>query len=379
MKCPFLYIPNGYVDYHCFKVPGSTCRYFCSDGYRATHSRNSSNIEFEDIRIGRVQCTTSATWESPLNVYSLCEKVRCPSTIPNGIISTGCIPEYNRYCRYSCNNGFIRTSSKLADMVCTYDGQWLMTDSSHSGSQDACRREYEVCPASIQNGSVDRYCIRTDGKSSSFTCDAGCKRISNVTSLTCTNGTWDHNTDLLCTDCQRCSLHIPNGWIVSKNCNANTDCDYECSSTYEKNTNVTKLSCSETNEWGPTTNWSMSSDLKKLCIPLRCPSEIPNGRILYTKTCKTPIFRSVCGVECGTGYKRNITNVMCKDSFLITGGWEMHWTVDGSRVYPHTFCINSSQCPVLDLPHASLEASCTRNPGDVCSYECDEGYRLVNQ
>ena len=268
----------------------------------------------------------------------------------------------------------------MSNVRCSYDGQWVVPSGGSAGSPDACVSESEVCPAYIRNGSFERECIKVEGQSCSFSCNNGCKRISNVTTLTCNNGTWDIEPDVLCTDCQRCSLDIPGGWIVSGNCYANSDCDYGCYFTHDKNKNVSTLTCSETTEWVYSTKTSEFASVNDLCIPRRCSSEIPNGHIVYSSSCSTPKAGSVCGVQCDIGYYNSIiSRISCHASLHLNGEVEMYWSSDGTRISPHMFCINSNQCPFIALPHASLESSCTRNPGNVCSYTCNEGYRSTNQ
>ena len=206
----------------CKRNPGEVCTFFCDVGFSATNASNTgylNNVQFippYSSGSNRIECTSSSTWEKLLS--SLCEKNQCPNTIPHGSISTSCSKGYNDYCGYSCYSGFsafIRSgfSAFESNLRCNSSGQWALPTT----SRDVCVRESEFCPADIRNCSFGSKCIGYEGQNCWYSCDTGCRKNPNVFGVTCNNRTWNVDTDLLCTDCQRCSLHIPNGWIISNN------------------------------------------------------------------------------------------------------------------------------------------------------------------
>ena len=197
--------------------------------------------------------------------------------------------------------------------------------------------------------------------------------------LTCSNRTWNVDTDSLCTNCRRCNLSIPGGWIDPYGCYDDTNCIYRCDFMYVKNSNISRLKCSDTNEWVPSTPSAEFSSVNDLCIPKLCSSEIPNGHLLYSNSCSTPNVGYVCGVQCDIGYNGNVSNITCQSSQYLNGEVEIYWSMNGTHISPHSLCFNSKQCAFDVIPHGSLDTSCTRNPGDACSYACEKGYRSTDQ
>ena len=365
-RCPAT--PEVILDHSCHRKHNETCSFTCEMGYKPTNISQPNNVT----------CTTSSAWDKPLS--SLCEKLKCPATIPHGNISTICSREYNTEClEFKCDNGYIRGSSleyKFLSLKCNA-GHWEWLQSS---ALDFCVNEDVLCPSAIKNGHFNR-CRRREGYSCYYNCDGGCKRHS--VSVTCHNKTWDTNTDMLCTECIPCNLTIPHGSINGETCYGGKDCWYTCDNemTYAKNENITQVVCSNsTNTWLPSipsANFSSESDL---CIARRCSTNIPNGHLLASCS---PMVGSICRYKCDSGYHGDVSEITClsghKEIMYSRLSWKSEvftlWSVDERKL-----CTNSQQCPLVNIPNGYLDQACRRNPGDVCSFTCQKYvYRPVNQ
>ena len=86
------------LDPSCHRTYNVACSYTCKTGYQPTNTSDGNYVT----------CTTSSAWDRPLS--SLCEKPKCPATIPHGNISSQyCSREYNKVCRYySCDSGYVK-------------------------------------------------------------------------------------------------------------------------------------------------------------------------------------------------------------------------------------------------------------------------------
>ena len=337
----------------------------------ATHPSNSTGIY--GLEQGTIKCTSSSTWENP--VSSLCEEIRCPRTIANGNMSTKCSRLiHDGPCEYYCSNGYVRVSDR-SNLECDRNGQWVLLGFSASKSSSFCVRETELCPANIQNGSLYYKCIRTEGNACSYACDDGCKSNPKAAFLaTCSNRTWSVDGEQLCIDCRRCNLHIPGGRVISRDCYANSNCSYECDYAYEKISNITSIKCSDTHKWVPSIPLATFSSVNEFCIPKLC-SEIPNGQILKSDSCQTPKDGAICTVQCDDHFHGNISHITCQALQKSNGEVDMYWRMNGTRVSPLSVCTNNNQCPIDGIPHATLEQSCTRKAGDTCNFTCDAGFQ----
>ena len=308
---------------------------------------------------------------------SLCEKLKCPATIPHGHISTFCSRNFNSYCYdYVCDSGYVLTS-RHRTLKCNATGQWEWW--LQYSTRDFCVNETDLCPGDIKNGLLDSSCERNEGDRCSFSCDDGCKKYSNTYTLTCNNRNWDVDTDLLCTDCLQCNHTVPHGSINMANCYAGRQCTYSCDSNlrHAKNENITSVTCSNaTNSWVPSNPSSVITTENDLCLARHCSTSIPNGHLL--SSCSAEVG-SVCRYKCDLDYHGNVSEIYCLSKSRYTGTYlwsieiDTYWSIDKRQL-----CTNSKQCPLYSIPHGSLDAACTRNPGDVCRYTCEYGYRSTH-
>ena len=340
----------------CQRHANETCSYTCTTGSSKPYN---------------VTCTSYATWDKPLS--SLCEKIKCPSKIPNGSISTICSREYKTiYDHYYCNSGFLHPSG-WTKLICNSSGLW---EWNNDLKRDFCLKETDLCPSVIKNGAISVSCDRYKGGTCLFWCDSGCKENSHYGAVTCQNGTWDPDTDVLCTDCVQCKGAIPHGYIDMGNCYAGKTCSYDCNNNlqYVKNEHITAVICSNTtNRWEPSTS---STDLPQA---RRCTTRIPNGHFPSSCSANVGLF---CRYNCNVGYHRNFPEVYCRSSNRWSSLADRYpwindiitfWSVD-----KQTHCTNSQQCPLEDIPNGKLDADCERNPDDICPYTCDDGYRAMH-
>ena len=347
----------------CHRSHNETCSYTCKQGYQPTNSSDGNYVT----------CTTSSAWDRPLSL--LCEKLKCPTTIPHGTISKFCSREYNSWCDYyNCDSGYVKPSN-YQTLVCNASGHWNWWLLGSSG--DFCVSENDLCPGQIKNGRLKTPCGRTEGDRCSFSCDDGCKTNSDIYKLTCHNKTWDADTDTLCTDCLQCNHTFPRGSVGMQNCYAGQQCSYVCTNDmrYAKNENITSITCSNmTNTWVSSDQSFTSTAEDEFCLPRRCSSNIPNGHFLSSCTAEVGSF---CRYKCDADFIGNVSEIYCGSKSSFTFGNEVitYWSVKDMR----QLCTNSKQCPLESIPGGSLDQACTRNPGDVCSYTCDYGYRPTHR
>ena len=355
------------LDQSCQRHHNETCSYTCKTGYKSTDTFEHKNVT----------CGTSSVWDKPLS--SLCEKIKCPATIPHGNISTICSREYNTNCRYYyCDSGYPHPSDWPA-LTCNSRGQWEW-EWMQSSTRSFCLNEGDLCPGVIRNGSFGIGCNRKEGDMCSFSCDGGCKRNFNIL-LTCHNKTWDFDTDRLCTDCVKCNRTIPNGSINMGSCYARQNCSYSCDNDlkYVKNKNITSLTCSNaTNGWvlsSPSFDLSAENDL---CLARRCTTYIPNGHLL--SSCSAEVG-STCSYKCDVDYFGNASKIECQsrlryklNEYPLQTEIVTYWSVDEQQL-----CTNSKQCPLDWIPYGLLDRTCRRNPGDICLYTCEYGYHPSKQ
>ena len=353
------------MDQFCQRNYNETCSFTCNTGYTSRNISEPNNVT----------CTTLSIWDRPLS--SLCERLKCPATIPHGNVSTFCSREYNTYCSYyDCDSGYVLASGNRT-LKCNATGQWewWLQDL----NRDFCINNSGLCPSDIKNGHLETRCGGDEGDRCSFSCDGGCKENPNVNVITCHNKTWDVDTDLLCTDCVQCHHDIPQGSVSMANCYTGQNCSYSCNDElmYAKNENITHVVCSnETNRWMPSIPSPAFTAKNDLCLARRCDTYIPNGHL--SSSCSAEVG-SVCRYTCDLDYHGNESEIYCqsryryKDHSPWTSEVYTYWSVDTRQL-----CTNNKQCPLLDsTPIWSLGQSCSRNPGDVCPYTCAYGYRGI--
>ena len=165
-------------------------------------------------------------------------------------------------------------------------------------------------------------------------------------------------------------------------CYAGQTCSYDCNNNlkYVKNENISAVICSNTtNRWEPSNPSTAFTTENDLCLARHCTTRIPNGHL--SSSCSANVG-SVCRYKCDIGYHPNASEIYCRSrnrrSFLTDPyPWITDiitfWSVDERQL-----CTNSQQCPLEKIPNGKLDAACKRNPGDICLYTCDYGYRATH-
>ena len=176
-------------------------------------------------------------------------------------------------------------------------------------------------------------------------------------------------------------IFIPGRWISNTvTYFLDSNCSYECNYDYKKKSDIKHSTCSDTgNEWVPSAAASDVVTGDDLCVQKQCSSEIPNGHLVYGHACKT--LKVICAIQCNSGYFGNTTNIICHSQLFKNGDVSVYLrsSITGARVEPHLLCTNDTHCPLQENWNGTLGDSCTRTPGDDCSYTCNEGYQSTNQ
>ena len=311
-QCPLDEIPHGKLDPTCKRNPGDVCPYTCNYGYRATYRPSSQTT---------ITCTSSSTWDTSLSF--ICEKIVCPTTIPNG--HTSCYNKnYNDHCyTFYCNSGY-QPSKDYPSLKCNVSSQWEWTTPS---TLEFCIGEEELCPSNIRGGWLSYGCHRTEESMCTYHCSSGCRNETSPYFLTCHNKTWDSDINNLCTQCTttttdapvRCPTRLPGGYVYS-GCDRTplSSCEYYCNTGCSKQ--LTVLQCNSYGEW-------ISSDTACSCTT--CPYSIPNGYISgsYGGYCDFKAG-STCKVKCNAGCTVQYSTAYCD----INGQWELAYYLCDCKV-----------------------------------------------
>lgn len=159
-------------------------------------------------------------------------------------------------------------------------------------------------------------------------------------------------------ECYSTCADIPHGKVAPW-CNeiVINKCKYSCDENYKINEKVgTFVTC----VWGEWTPYRGPWLKEKLCIPITCPTTLPNGEI--SENCPATAG-TTCEYSCATGYQKKVGvhNITCQPS--------TRWTAD-----PHFLCTNDQQCNYEEIPNGDLDLACSRIPGEGCTYTCRLGY-----
>ena len=185
---------------------------------------------------GTITCGSNSNWDKSLS--SLCTKIMCPLAIPNGKIASVCIRDYNRKCySYECSAGHEKPLQTVT-LTCNQSGLW---DWDRERSESPCLNTEDLCPKTIPNGKINRFCDRKHGSKCDFTCDMGCskyKAYDQSRLLLCKdNSEWNEPPLGVCRHCDQtttltpaaCPASILNGGIdPSRKIRFRHECYYVC-------------------------------------------------------------------------------------------------------------------------------------------------------
>ncbi|KAL8598850.1 hypothetical protein ACOMHN_015429 [Nucella lapillus] len=105
-------IPNGQLSTTCDRFPGESCDYTCQSGF----STNPSHLS--------ISCTSSGQWNPSTD--SLCLH-KCPQSVPNGQMGSGCPFLAGSACEVTCDAGFSVVDAALPKVTCGQDGKWSVS------------------------------------------------------------------------------------------------------------------------------------------------------------------------------------------------------------------------------------------------------------
>ena len=226
-QCPYE-IANGELDISCGRFPGSICEYKCYESYMSSDSSRTM-----------ITCGSDSNWDKHLS--SLCKKIVCPLTIPNGEILSVCSHrDYNQKCySYECSAGYEKPGHAVT-LTCNKSSLW---DLDRTRAESPCLNTKDLCPKTFQNGKIDRLCDRKHGSRCDFTCNEGCVKylfFDRPNLLTCKNSSeWDVSPSGTCINCDRttttsstpsCPASISNGQIDPVcNIHSGHECNFVCS------------------------------------------------------------------------------------------------------------------------------------------------------
>ena len=185
IKCP-LFLAHGTIQYPCTRKYGETCSYKCYDPY--TKSPLISSLKCNASRkLDHRDTTGYWEWNKTMDQPCVRKEDFCPSTFPNGNVSSECHRQPGAVCSYTCNPGCDRNTA-VAKIYCRQGqsgGTWLEdTDTLCTN----CIR----CPGSIDNGQVLHSCDRLPFTDCAYTCNYGCFK-ANITTLYCNDdGLWNN-------------------------------------------------------------------------------------------------------------------------------------------------------------------------------------------
>ncbi|XP_053402391.1 P-selectin-like isoform X2 [Mercenaria mercenaria] len=312
-------IENGKLDEDCARTLGETCTYRCNTYLSPTFSDR------------RTTCQADG-WNPDSSV--LCKESICAnSSLANGNIVEKCSSKVGTTCKFQCEPGFVNTT----DVAVCLDDIWH--------PRDACTA-YK-CSDQIENGALEDGCTRTIGSSCQFSCNRYFKPSIATKLITCQATGWNPVTTELCKEsvCEDKSLRngITMGQCTSK---IGETCMVQCDKGYVNTTD--KVVCQDDSTWHPSDS----------CTALTCSDEIENGRL--DPGCARTVGTS-CKYRCNEYYTPSVKDLEIK---CQADGWSPVST-DLCRI---------SVCEDSFLSNGNIIGTCSKAIGDVCEFQCDNGY-----
>ncbi|XP_065903900.1 P-selectin-like [Dysidea avara] len=335
--------------------PGETCQFTCDDGFTLTGSSSRT-------------CQNDRTWsgtEPMCGTGPTCPPLTAPD---NGDIdcSLGDDGEANPgdTCTFTCDDGYELGGS--TSRTCGDDGSW-------SGTDTTCTRVVTCPPLTApDNGDID-CSLGGDGEANpgdtcTFTCDDGYE-LGGSTSRTCGDeGSWS-GTDTTCTRIPTCPpLTAPDNGDIDCSlggdgeANPGDTCTFTCDDGYELG-GSTSRTCGDDGSWSGT---DTTCTRVVTCPPLTAPD---NGDI-----------------DCSLGgdgeaNPGDTCTFTCDDGYELGGSTSRTCGDEGSWSGTSTTCTRIPTCPPLTAPDngdidCSLGDDGEANPGDTCTFTCDDGYEL---
>ncbi|XP_052818651.1 low-density lipoprotein receptor-related protein 2-like [Mya arenaria] len=227
IRCPAV-VPNAQLN-TCNRYPGNRCEYTCTNGYKAAFDH--------------AVCLNTGKWN--IDVNNFCKLPQCPMTLMNGLaqIAANCDVSAGKLCKYTCADGYT-LNSKLPSLTCGVNGQWVVK------SDQPCI--LKTCPENaLRYGNTTNCNTRSVGTPCKYTCNSGYKALPNLDEVICRKDLTWHPQNA----CQEAKCDMSFGSVtIQKDCDLkiNSKCGYSCSSSFEKHSNVTMLTCRADGTWNQT-------------------------------------------------------------------------------------------------------------------------------
>ncbi|XP_065905187.1 sushi, von Willebrand factor type A, EGF and pentraxin domain-containing protein 1-like [Dysidea avara] len=356
--CPPLTVPdNGDIDCSLGDdgeaIPGDTCTFTCDDGYELGGSTSRA-------------CGDNGNWSG---TDTTCTRVTCPPLTPldNGRIECSLGDDETSIeggsCIYICDEGFEISGTIIRE--CQSNGSW-------SGDEPTCERL--TCPplTSPDNGSIE--CSLGDdgtsieGSSCIYICDEGFEISGTIIRECQSNGSWSGDEPT----CERLTclpLTSPDNGSIE--CSLGDDgtsiegssCIYICDEGFEISGTIIR-ECQSNGSWSGD---EPTCERLPICPPLTAPD---NGDI-------------DCSLgDDGEANPGDTCTSTCDDGYELGGSTSRTCGDDGSWSGTDTTCTRVPTCPPLvDAPRngnidCSLGDDGEANPGDTCTYTCNDGFGL---
>ncbi len=367
----FPIVEFGQWDCTSYNLYSSECLLQCDSGYKSSSQKDSLQI-----------CTASGWSGEDLNEFK-CVPMDCPaiSTPENGIVK--CEGEGAKSsCIISCKAGYYLDSGPnsfidLYKVKCNIGGTWdLSTDNL------VCRPLF--CDALDLDPTVHQQCSGEDGAQHLVgdLCEINClddnatPQKGYESEVKCIvspdsprKAMWSLPEDKLL----KCKVLVCEEIVIlppleiksstedsseDDRLYPSTSIDFECPKGFEL-LGVSRIVC-KLSEDHSKVSWS---DPAPQCRRLECKEsiEINKGRLQCTTQ---RYFDSTCNVKCDDGYKPEedgLISARCQQ--------DLEWS---NRL---TDCI-PKECPPLANPINGIKNACSSAEGSVCSFSCNEGFRL---
>ncbi|WAR11896.1 LRP5-like protein [Mya arenaria] len=173
----------------CLRHFGDECDIICPINYVPTSTA-----------ISKQKCLNSG-WANETAV--LCEVPQCPMTLMNGLaqIAANCDVSAGKLCKYTCADGYT-LNSKLPSLTCGVNGQWVVKSDQPCIYEVICRKDLTwhpqnacqeaKCDMSFGSVTIQKDCDLKINSKCGYSCSSSFEKHSNVTMLTCrADGTWN--------------------------------------------------------------------------------------------------------------------------------------------------------------------------------------------
>ncbi|XP_071491017.1 LOW QUALITY PROTEIN: sushi, von Willebrand factor type A, EGF and pentraxin domain-containing protein 1-like [Diadema antillarum] len=309
-----------------------TVLYICQPGFE--FGREADYVE--------AMCLANGTWSQ---LTAVCRAVNCGEPAPpaHGSVA-GSVYTYSSIITYSCNPGY--TLIGLSSQTCTSNGTW-------SGPAPSCEPRDCGGPPMILNG-VASYIPTTFESTANYSCLTGYQSSTPLTLQCDAAGMWVGEADN--TSCQRIQCEeemvIHNGFAEDAGPYVYGDIvQISCTEGFKSDT-IRQMECTALGTWMPK-NIS--------CEPIFCPPvQAPENGIIVSGSQR---WGEELMIGCVEGYR-----LVGNESILCTG--------DGVWIGGVPECVVIT-CEALQTPENGVLRVEDHSYGNRAEFECDRGFQMV--